>query len=444
MVRSAVHGSLHTTKDVRQQKRVGSVFRDNDFSHQEPETLLTLVGKSVCIQQRLSFVPSNHQGTVSHFRSQNKNYFCFIDDVLEQTKKERKRNTNAISGGVRRASVRRREEQKKPSAEVVYQKKTKSKNRCVTIRQPLVTGTMNLSDRHLPHEDALQVFSSIEEAKINLKRLLASIDHKCGMAESVSAGNVRQGKESQSGMLEKPEYLEGTYDYFFKRHVQTLNVVIRQQELQEDAEARGIHQEKNCKQVIQLCCGGDIDCDDDASVTTGSAKSSGHHSNGTARYHSFSCDEATGSNRQGNNQNINSNNIFANPSYCDGDDNKVMTDHCEENELTSVNGNSEAGSCQYIQNHGDSNINLNAVSRKINALKLQEIISSPVPIITISHVSTLNESSSTYSESESSKMKQTKTTSVSSKFQLRRSSSLLEVPVTLEDLATEKVRPSLN
>ena len=121
-----------------------------------------------------------------------------------------------------------------------------------------------------------------------------------------------------------------------------------------------------------------------------------------------------------------------------------MTDHCEENELTSVNGNSEAGSCQYIQNHGDSNINLNAVSRKINALKLQEIISSPVPIITISHVSTLNESSSTYSESESSKMKQTKTTSVSSKFQLRRSSSLLEVPVTLEDLATEKVRPSLN
>ena len=437
---SAVDRLLHTTKDVRRQKSIGSLVRDSDASHQESETLFTLVGKSVGLQQRFSFVPAN-QETVSHFRGQHKNYSCFIDDIIEQTKRETKINTKTISGGVRRASVQRRQEQKKSSTEVVYQKKTKSKNRCFTTRQPLVMCTVNLPDKHLPYEEAPQIFSSTEEAKVMLKRLLASTDHKCTMAESVSTSNVGHGKESQSGLLEKPEYLEGTYDYLFHRHVQTLNDVIQQQALQEDDEACGIYQQKNHKQVIQLCCGDGIDCEDDVSVTIGSTKSSRHHNTSTACYHSFSCDEANGSHSQDTNQNINSNNFFANPSSCDEDDDKAMNNHCEENESTSVNDNNQTGSWHYIQNNSDNSIHLNAVTRKMNALK---VTSSPQPIITFNHVSTVNESSSTYTESESNTMKQIKATSISSTIRSRSSSPLLEVPVALEDLTTEMMRPPLN
>jgi len=437
---SAVDRSLHTTKDARRQKTVGSTVSVSDVRQQESEALFTLVGKSVCLQQRFSFVPSEKE-TVLHFRSQNKNYCCFVDDVLEQTERETKINTRTFSGGVQRASVHRRQEQKKSSTEAVFQKKTKSKNRCVSIRQPLVMYTMNLPDKHLSYEEASHIFSTTEEAKVMLKRLLASTDHKHTMAESVSTGNVRLGKKSQSRLLEKPEYLEGTYDYLFHRHVQTLNDVIQQQELQDD-EAHGIYQQKNHKQVIQLCCGEAIDCDDDASVTIGSAKSSSHHNTSPACCSAFSCDEPMGNKNQDTIQNIHSNSFFANPNSCDDDD--KVNGHCEEKELTSVNDNNQIRSCHYLQNKGDNSINLNPVTRKMNALKLQEARSSSKPTITFNHVSTVNESSSTYIESEASKLKQIKTTSTSSTIRSRSSSPLLEVPVALEDLTTEMMRPPLN
>lgn len=435
---STVDRSLHTTKDARRQKTVGSTVSVSDASHQESETLFTLVGKSVCLQQRFSSVPSKKE-TVLHFRSQNKNYICFVDNGLEQTERETKINTQTFSGGVQRASVHRRQEQNWSSTEAAFQKKTKSKNRCVTIRQPLVMYTMNLPDKHLSCEESSHIFSSTEEAKVMLRRLLASTDHKRMMAESVSTGNVRLGKENQSRLLEKPEYLEGTYDYLFHRHVQTLNDVIQQQELQDD-EAHGIYQQKNHKQVIQLCCGEAIDCDDDASVTISSTKSSGHHNTSPACYYAFSCDEETGNKNQDTIQNISSNSFFANPNSCDDD---KVNYHCEEKEATSVNDN-QIGSFHYIQNNGDNSINLNPVTRKMNALKLQEVRSSSKPIITFNHVSTVNESSSTYTESESAKLKQIKTTSASSTIRSRSSSPLLEVPVALEDLTTEMMRPPLN
>jgi hypothetical protein len=440
---SAVDRALQPAADVGGQTRLGSLVRNRDVSHQESETLFTLVGKSVGLQQRFSFGPEN-QETVLHFKSQNKNFFCLIDDVTEQTKRETKINTKTISGGVRRASVHHRQEQKKPSTDVVYKKKTKSKNRCITIRQPLVMCTVSLPDKHLPFEEGPQIFSSTEEAKVMLRRLLASTDHECTMAESVRTSNVTQGKESQSGLLEKPEYLEGTYDYLFHRHVQTLNDIIRQQELQENDEACGIYLQKNCKQVIQLCCGDGIDCDDDASVTIGSTKSSHHHNTSTTCYHPFSCDEATGSNSQDTNQKINSNNFFANPSSCDEDGDKAMNNHCEKNESTSVNDNNQTGSCHYIQNNSDNSINLNAVTRKLNALKLKEVRSSPKPIITFNHVSNVNESISAYTESESNKLKQITTTSIPSTIRSRSSSPLLEVPAALEDRTTEMMRPPMN
>jgi hypothetical protein len=301
--------------------------------------------------------------------------------------------------------------------------------------------TMNLPDKHLSFEEASHIFSSTEEAKVILKRLLASTDHKHMMAESVNTGNVRLGEESQSRLLEKPEYLEGTYDYLFHRHVQTLNDVIQQQELQDD-EAYGVYQQKNHKQVIQLCCGEAIDCDDDASVNISSTKSSSHHNTIPACYHAFSCDEAMGNKNQDTIQNIHSNNFFANPNSCDDED--KVNDHCGGNESTGVNDNNQIGSCHYIQNNGDNSININPVTRKMNALKLQEVRSSSKPIITFNHVSTVNESSSTYTESESNKLKQIKTTSASSTIRSRSSSPLLEVPVVLEDLTTEMMRPPLN
>ena len=435
---SAVDRSLHTTKDARRQKTLGSTVSVSDASHQDSETFFTLVGKSVCLQQRFSFVASKKE-TVLHFISQNKNYSCFVDNVLEQTEGETKINSRTFSGGVQRASVHRRQEQKESSTETVFQKKTKSKNRCVTTRQPLMMHTMNLPDKHLSYEEASHTFSSTEEAKVMLKRLLASTDHKHMMAESVSTGNVRPGKESQSRLLEKPEYLEGTYDYLFHRHVQKLNDVIQQQELQDD-EAHGIYQQKNHKQVIQLCCGEAIDCDDDPSVTISSTKSSSHHNTSPACYYAFSCDEATGNKNQDTIQNIHSNNFFANPNSCDDD---KVNDHCEDRESTSVNDNNQIGSCHYIQNKGDNNINLNPITRKMNALKLQEVRSSSKPIITFNHVSTVNESSGTYNESASNKLKQIQT-STSSTIRSRSSSPLLEVPVALEDLTTEMMRPPLN
>lgn len=436
---SAVDRSLHTRKDAQRQKAVCSTVSVSDASHQDSETLLPLVGKSVCLQQRFSFVAPKKE-IVLHFRSRNKNYYCFVDNVLEQTERETKINTQTFSGGVQRASVYRRQEQKESSTEAVFLKKTKSKNRCVTIRQPLVMYTMNLPDKHLSYEEASHIFSSNEEAKVMLKRLLASTDHKHMMAESVSTGNVRPGKESQSRLLEKPEYLEDTYDYLFHRHVQTLNDVIQQQELQ-GGEAHGIYQQKNHKQVIQLCCGEAIDCDDDASATIGSTKPSSHHNTSPACYCAFSCDKATGNKNQDTIQNIHSNNFFANPKSCDNGD--KVNDHCEAKELTSVNAHSQTGSCHYIQNNGDNSINLNPVTRKMNVLKLQEVRSSSKPIITFNHVSTVNESSSTYVESESNKLKQIKT-STSSTIRSRSSSPLLEVPVALEDLTTEMMRPPLN
>jgi len=437
---SAVDRSLHTTKDARRKKTVGSTVSVSDVRQQESETLFTVVGKSVCLQQRLSFVPSKKE-TVLHFRSQNKNYSCCVDNILEQTERETKINTRTFSGGVQRASVHRRHEQKKSSTEAVFQKKTKSKNRCVTIRQPLVMYTMNLPDKHLSYEEASHIFSSTEEAKVMLKRLLASTDHNHMMAESVNTGNVRVGKESQSRLLEKPEYLEGTYDYLFHRHVQTLNDVIEQQELQDD-ETHRIYQQKNRKQVIQLCCGEAIDCDDDASVTICSTRSSSHHNTSPACYHAFSCDEAMGNKNQDIIQNIHNNSFFANPNSCDDDD--KVNDRCGENESTGVNDNNQIGGCHYIQNNGDNSLNLNPVTRKMNALKLQEVRSSSKPIITFNHVSTVNESSSTYIESESNTLKQIKTTSTSSTIRSRSSSPLLEVPVALEDLTTEMMRPPLN
>lgn len=444
---SAVDRSLHTTKDARRQKTVSYTVSVSDVSHQESETLFALVGKSICLQQRFSFVPSN-QETVLHFRSQNKNYSCFVDNVSEQTERETKIKTRTISGGVQRASVHRRQEQKssaevvfqKKTTEVAFQKKTKLKNRSVTIRQPLVMYKMNLPDKHSSYEEASHIFSSSEEAKVMLKSLLASTDHKCMTAESVSTGNARPGKENQSRLLEKPEYLEGTYEYLFHRHVQTLNDVIQQQELQDD-EAHGIYQQKNHKQVIQLCCGEATDYDDDASVTISSTKSSSHHNTSPACHYALSCDEVMGNNSQDTNQNINSNNFFDNPNSCDVD---KVNDHCEEKESTNVIDNNQIGSCHYIKNNGDNSINPNPVTRKMNALKLQEVRSSSKPIITFNHVSTVNESSSTYTESESNKLKQIKTTSTSSTIRSRSSSPLLEVPVVLEDLTTEMMRPPLH
>lgn len=438
---------LQRAAGARQQKKSRSAVSDRNGSYQGFQPLFTLVGKPICLQQRFSFASSS-QETISQLRSLHKTYYCFTADVLEEKKAQTKINRKTISGGVRRASVHRRQE--KPSTEVVYQKKTKSKNRSVAIRQPLVMCTMNLPGNHIPYEEASQIFNSTEEAKTMLKRLLASGNHESMMAEPVSTDDTRQGQESRSGLLEKSDYLQDTYDYLFHRHVRTLNGVIRQQKEQETDKAHRIYHQKHHKQVIQLSCGDGGDCDDDTSVITGSTKSSSHNCS-TVSCHSSSCDGATGSNNQDSNQNaINSNNFFASPISCSEDDKILLKDHCEKGKLSRVNDNSQIGSSHCIQKsesthrnvNGDSSININVVTSKINALKLQEV--KVKPVITFNHVSTASGSSSTHAESESVNLKRIKTTSISSTYRSRSSSPLLEVPLPLEDLASEMMRPPIN
>ncbi|KDR13422.1 hypothetical protein L798_12497 [Zootermopsis nevadensis] len=327
----------------------------------------------------------------------------------------------------------------------MYQKKTKSKNRSVAIRQPLLMCTMDLPGNHSPIEEASQVLSSTEEAKAMLKRLLTSRNHESTMAEPVSTDDARQGQESQSGLLEKSDYLQDAYNYLFHRHVQTLNDIIQQQKQHETDEAHGIYHQKHHKQVIQLSCGDGHDCDDNTSVIAGSMKSSSHNCS-TISYHSFSCDGATGSNNQDSNQNaINSNNFFASPPSCSEDDETVLKDHCEKDKQRKVNDNSQIGSSQCTQksetthrnSSGESSINV--ITSKINALELQEVKVPPKPIITFNHVSASESSSN-----ESINLKRIKTTSISSTHQSRSSSPLLEVPLPLEDLASEMMRPPIN
>jgi hypothetical protein len=441
---SAVDPPLQRVIGGGREKQSSSAVCDRNGSYQGFQRLFTLVGKPVCLQQRFSSVSS--QETVSQLRGLNKTFSYFTADVFEEKEPQTKRDCKIISGGVRRASVHRRQE--KPSYKAVYPKKTKVKNQSVTIRQPLVMCIMNLPGNHVSYEEASQMFASTEEAKEMLKRLLASRNHESMMAEPVSRDIARQDQESQSELLEKSDCLQDTYNYLFHRHVQTLNDIIRQQEQQETDEAHGIHHQKK---VIQLSCVDGGNYDDDTSVITGSTKSS--HNCSTISYHSSTWDGATGSNNQDSNQNaINSNNFIASSTSCSEDNKTLLKDHCKKGERTRVNDNSQSGSSHSIQEsattyrdiRGESSVNINVVSNSIKALQLQEVKVPLNPVITFNHVSTATESSSTDIESESASLRQFKTTSISSTHQSRSSSPLLEVPLPLEDLTSEMMRPPMN
>jgi hypothetical protein len=307
---------------------------------------------------------------------------------------------------------------------------------------------MNLPGKDVPHEEATQTFPSTEEAKEMLKRLLATTNHECMMVESVSADDARQRQENRTELLDKPDYLEDTYDYLFHRHVQTLNGVIRQQEADE---ARGIYQQNHSKQVIQLCRGDGGDCDKSC-IIIGSTKLSSHHNSSIASQNSSNCSRATGSNSQDSDKNINSNDFFASRTSCSEDKDKEMKGQCMKGELTRKNDGNQIETCHDTQkserthrnNSDDGNININTVTNKINALELQEVKVPQKPIITFNHVTETSECSSSYTEYESLNLKQTKTTTVSSTLRSRSSSPLLEVPVPLDDLTSEMMRPPIN
>lgn len=443
----AVRRPLCEGRNVRLQAKLSFAVSNSDDNYCRSQPSFTLAGTHVYLQQRFAFVPST-QETISHLRSQNKTYSCFAGDVLEEGKRKTKPCTKRISGGVRRASILRRLEQK-PSTEVVYKKRTKSKNCSVAVRRPLVMCTMNLPGKHAPQEKATQMFPSTEEAKQMLRRLLASTNHECTrmMAESVSADDARQRQEKRNELLDKPDYLEDTYDYLFHRHVQTLNGVIQRQEQQEADEACGIYQQKHSKQVIQLCCGDGGDCDD-TSIIIGSTKLSSHYNSSTVSQNPSTCNRATGSNSQDSDKN----DFFASQTSCNENKNKEMTGRCIKGELTRMNVDNQTESCHDIQKSGtthrknsdDGSVNINTITNKIDALELQDVRVPQKPVITFNHVSETNECSSSFSESESLNLKLTNTTSVSSTLRSSSSSPLLEVPVSLEDLTSEMMRPPIN
>lgn len=448
---TAVRCSLCWGTEVRRQNKRGFAICDSDSNYcRGSQPSFTLAGTRIYLQQRFAFVPSS-QETKSHVRCQNKTYSCFADEVLEERKTKTKTDTKRISGGVRRTSIHRRLKKQNPSNEVVYKKRTKSKNRSVSIRQPLVMCTMNLPGKHVPQEKATQMFPSTEEAK-QMLRFLASTNHECTrmMAESVSADDARQRQENRTELLDKPDYLEDTYDYLFHRHVQTLNGVIQRQEQQEADAARGIYQQKHSKQVIQLCCGDGRDCDDTSIIIDSTGLSSRHNSS-TVSQNPPIC-RATGSNSLDSDKNdINTSDFCARQTSCNENKNKEMKGRCKKGELTRMSADNQLESCHDTQKSGtthrknsDGSVNINIVTNKINALELQDVRVPQKPVITFNHVSETNECSSSFSESESLNLKLTKTTSVSSTLRSSSSSPLLEVPVSLEDLTSEMMRPPIN
>lgn len=447
----AVCRSLYTGTDVQRRNKRGFAVSDSGDNYcRGSQPSFNLEGTRIYLQQRFAFVPSS-QEIISHVRSQNKTY-CFADEVLEERKRKTKTDTKRISGGVRRTSVHRRLEQQKPSTEVVYKKGTKSKNRSVATRQPLVMCTMNLPGKDAPQEKATQMFPSTEEAKQMLRRLLASTNHECTrmIAESVSGDDARQRQENRNELLDKPEYLEDTYDYLFHRHVQTLNGVIQRQEQQEADEARGIYQQKNSKQVIQLCCGDGRDCDE-TSINIDSTELSSRHNSSTVSQNPPIC-RATGNSSQDSDKNDkNTSDFLARQTSCNENKNKEMKGRCKNGELTGMSVDNQIESCHDTQKSGkthrtnsDCSVNINIVTNKINALELQDVSVPQKPVITFNHVTETNECSSSFSESESLNLKLTKSTSVSSTLRSSSSSPLLEVPVSFEDLTSEMMRPPIN
>lgn len=447
----AVRRSLCRGTEVQRQNKRGFAVSNSDGNYcRRSQPSFTLAGTRIYLQQRFAFVTS--QETISHLRSQNKTYSCFVDEVSEERKRKTKTDTKRIGGGVRRTSIHRRLEQQKPSTEVVYKKRTKSKNRSAAIRQPLVMCTMDLPGKHIPQEKATQMFPSTEEAKQMLRRLLASTNHECTrmMAESVSADDARQRQENRTELLDKPDYLEDTYDYLFHRHVQTLNGVIQRQEQQEADVARGIYQQKHSKQVIQLCCDDGRDCDD-TSIIIDSTELSSCQNSSTISQNPPIC-RTTGSNSRDSDKNdINTSDFFARQTSCNENKNKEMKGRCKKSELTRMSVDNQIESCHDTQKSGtthrknsDGCVNINTVTNKINALELHDVTVPQKPVITFNHVSETNECSSSFSESESLNLKLTKTTSVSSTLRSSSSSPLLEVPVSLEDLTSEMMRPPIN
>jgi hypothetical protein len=222
--------------------------------------------------------------------------------------------------------------------------------------------------------------------------------------------------------------------------VQTLNGVIQWREQQEAVEAREIYKQKHSKQVIQLCCGDGRDCDD-TSVIIGSTKLSSHYNSSTVSQNLSTSNRATVTN---------TNDFFASQTSCNENKNKEMKGRCKKGELTRMNVDNQTESCHDIQKSGTTHRknsdggSINTLTNKVDALELQDVRVPQKPVITFNHVSEANECSSSFSESESLNLKLTKITSVSSTLHSSSSSPLLEVPVSLEDLTSEMMRPPIN
>jgi hypothetical protein len=271
------------------------------------------------------------------------------------------------------------------------------------------------------------------------------------MAESASVGDGRQRKENRPELLDKPDYLEDTYEYLFHRHVQTLNGVIRKQEQQEVDEAPGIYQQNHSKQVIQLCCGDGRDCDDTSTII-GPTKLSSLHNSSTVYQNSFDSNRATGSNSQNSDKNdINSNDFFGSQISCKENGNELKG-QCMKGEPMRMSDDNHKEICNstqksetiYRKNNDDGSANINIITNKMNTLELQGVKVPQKPVITFNHVPEASECSGSSSESQSLNLNQIKAISVSSTLRSSSSSSLLEVPVSLENLTAEMMRPPMN
>lgn len=445
---SAVANSEYTAAQGRRQTRSScssrKVFTRNSSGYRsavsyECQPEFALEGKPIYLQQRLSLA-SPVQENSQRYCIQNKTYACFIEQAVEKKSRDSKVSAKRISGGVRRASIKRREEQQKPSVEVVYQQKTKRKGRKVVIqRQPLAMSVMSLPGKHLPSycscEEATQVFPTTEEAKATLKRLLASRNHESMMSESVSGEGNRHEGSDKVGLLEKPAYLEDTYDYLFNRHVQTLNGVIKKQEQEKLDEANEINQQKNRKQVIQLCCrdGGDNSAgEEDASVIVGSTKSSTRQNSSRGGESRNYRSPETETDHCNNNHHKNHSHT---PCSCAVGGGKSPLNEKSENQCNSksVNGHTNI-------NNVSNKISVNLVTSQIQELELQEL-EPEKPLIIFNHVPTSSENSPLPMDPEE---RFEDSQPVVSPPRSRSPTPLLGVPFPVKEIDCEMKRPPIN
>ncbi|XP_026283597.1 uncharacterized protein DDB_G0271670-like [Frankliniella occidentalis] len=139
-----------------------------------------------------------------------------------------------------RAQLRRRQEQQKPTDEVVYQRRTPSRPRTPATcpRTPLAMSTMSMpaaGQKFATDDAAANVFGSAEETSAAVKRLLAKSGTNVMEEHRVISSTSSKTTSASSTM----DYLQDSFDFLHQRHMKNLSAVISRHQQQQQQQAPG-------------------------------------------------------------------------------------------------------------------------------------------------------------------------------------------------------------